>query len=294
MGQKDLREKVLEDYEDVFSDIFNGLLFEDEVIKQQFLKASSTESIYKFEEGVYRDQRRDVLKEYMNECLLEIGSLGIENQSSVDNYISIRIMGYDYTKYRSQIDRKIYPILPVITIVLNFSDKQWNETKSLFSIMNIPEEFKAFLQDYKVRVFDIAFLEDNVIERFISDFKIVAKFFKNKRLGITNLFENDKICHIQEFLDLLAVFTNDNRYKDIKQELIKIEKEGKCVTMCNVAQALEDKGIEKGIQKGIEKGKLIQLIELVEAGDLTIEKASQKAGMTVDVFRERMIELYKS
>ena len=88
MGQKDLREKMLEDYEDVFSDIFNGLLFEDNVIKQQFLKSSSTESAYKVEDGIYREQRRDVLKEYMNECLLEIGSLGIENQSSVDDYIS--------------------------------------------------------------------------------------------------------------------------------------------------------------------------------------------------------------
>lgn len=285
MGQKDLREKVLEDYEDVFSDIFNGLLFEDDVIKQQFLKPSSTESIYKSEDGVYREQRRDVLKEYMSECLLEIGSLGIENQSSIDDYISIRIMGYDYTKYRSQIDREIYPILPVITIVLNFSDKPWNGTQSLFSIMNIPEEFKSYVQDYKVRVFDIAFLEDNIIERFTSDFKIVAKFFKNKRLEVKNLFGNDKICHIQEFLDLLAVFTNDNRYKDIKQELVKIEKEGMGVTMCNVAQALED--------KGIEKGKLIQLIELVNAGDLSIEKASQKAKMTVDVFKEQMLELYR-
>ena len=59
--------------------------------------------------------------------------------------------------------------------------------------------------------------------------------------------------------------------------------------MCNVAQALE----EKGIEKGIEKGKLIQLIELVNTGDLSIEKASQKAEMTVDVFKEQMLELYR-
>lgn len=106
MGQKDLREKLLEDYEDVFSDIFNVLLFEKNVIQQQYLKASSTESVYKAENGEYHNQIRDILKECMNSCLLEIGSLGMENQSTLDNYIAVRVMGYDYTKYRSQTDRK--------------------------------------------------------------------------------------------------------------------------------------------------------------------------------------------
>ena len=35
MALKDMREKLLEDYNDVFSDIFNGLLFEENVIEQQ-------------------------------------------------------------------------------------------------------------------------------------------------------------------------------------------------------------------------------------------------------------------
>ena len=105
MGQKDLGGKLLEDYEDVFSDIFNGLVFGNNVIKQQYLRTSATESIYKAENGVYKDQLRDVLKEYTDSCLLEIGSLGIENQSTLDDYISVRVMGYDYTKYRNQMDR---------------------------------------------------------------------------------------------------------------------------------------------------------------------------------------------
>lgn len=92
-------------------------------------------------------------------------------------------MGYDYAKYRSQVVRNEYPLLPVITIVLNFSNKPWKENKCLHNIMKIPNEFKSYIQDYKVLVFDIAFLEDEVIERFTSDFKFVAKFFKNKRLG---------------------------------------------------------------------------------------------------------------
>ena len=59
---------------------------------------------------------------------------------------------------------------------------------------------------------------------------------------------------LQEFMDFLAVFTNDIRYKEIKEELAEMEKDGRSVTMCNIAQALEDRGIEKGIEKGITKG----------------------------------------
>ena len=146
MGQKDLREKLLEDCEDVFSDIFNVLVFKDNIIKVQYLKASATESTYKSETKEQRGQYRDVLKEYTDSCLLEIGSLGIENQSTLDNYMPVRIMGYDYTKYRSQIDRKKYPILPVITIVLNFSNKPWKENKSLHSIMKTSSFVIFFLK----------------------------------------------------------------------------------------------------------------------------------------------------
>lgn len=249
MGQKDLREKLLEDYEDVFSDIFNVLVFKDNVIKKQCLRASSTESVYKSETKEYRGQYRDVLKEYTDNCLLEIGSLGIENQSTLDDYMPVRIMGYDYAKYRSQIDRNEYPLLPVITIVLNFSNKPWKENKSLHNIMKIPDEFKSYIQDYKMLVFDIAFLEDEIIDQFTSDFKFVAKFFKNKRLGKQDLFENDEINHIEEVIDFLAVFTDDKRYKRIKSKLRKIKKKGRSVRMCEVAQALEEKGIKKGIRK---------------------------------------------
>ncbi len=258
MGQKDLTGKLLEDYEDVFSDIFNVLLFENNVIKQQYLRAGATESIYKAENGNYRDQFRDVIKEYTDSCLLEIASLGIENQSSLDKYISVRVMGYDYTKYRNQIDREKYPLLPVLTIVLNFSDIRWNVSKSLHSIMEIPKEFKAYVQDYRVKVFDIAFLEDEVIERFTSDFKIVAKFFKNKRLGKLDSFGNDKIIHIQELMDFLSIFSGDKRYKDIKSELMNKKAKGELITMCIVIQTWEEKGIKKerlnAIQRMLRRG----------------------------------------
>ena len=61
--------------------------------------------------------------------------------------------------------------------------------------------------------------------------------------------ENDEINHVEEIIDFFAVFTDDKRYKKIKSKLAKIKKEGRPVRMCEVAQALEEKGIKKGIRK---------------------------------------------
>ena len=119
--------------------------------------------------------------------------------------------------------------------------------------MDIPKEFKVYVQDYKVMVFDIAFLEDEVIERFTSDFKIVAKFFKNKRLGKLDSFGNDKIIHVQELMDILSVFSGDNRYKDIKLELMNKKAKGESINMCIVIQTWEERGIEKERLNTIQK-----------------------------------------
>ena len=115
-----------------------------------------------------------------------------------------------------------------------------------------------------------------MIERFTSDFKLVAKFFKNKRLGKTNLFEDDKIIHVQELLDFLAVFTNDKRYKDIKTELMKTKNEGRPVKVCHVAQAWEE--------KGIQKGKFVILYDLYKKQKLSLEDAAQEISMTTEEF----------
>ncbi len=69
----------------------------------------------------------------------------MENQSVTDYDMPVRVMGYDYSSYRSQIDagKNRYP---VITVVLNFSDKKWNGPVHLKEMFEIPEGMEAFVQ----------------------------------------------------------------------------------------------------------------------------------------------------
>ena len=66
--------------------------------------------------------------------------------------------------------------------------------------------------------------------------------------------------------------------------------------MCNLSQGVAEeamqKGLEQGRQEGIEQGlqqgRIHALIELVNDGVLTIEKAAEKARMSVEEFRNAM------
>lgn len=283
MAEKDRAEKVLEDYNDVFADIYNTLLFRETFLEEGKLDYGPTESVYKADKGELKEQRRDVLKVYKDEMGLFLFSTGIENQSTIDKYMPVRIMGYDYATYRSQIINE-KKLTPVITIVLNFSDKKWDEARSLHGLLKLTEKVQSYVQDYKIMVFDVAFLEDEIIENFQSDFKVIARFFKKKRLGqLTEVMSDDEIelKHPEEILELLKVFTGDERYteaytNDLKQRIEKGEK----VTMCKVIDFYEQRGMEKGI----EKGQLQMLLSLVQEGDLTVERAAEKAKMSVEEF----------
>ena len=88
-----------------------------------------------------------------------------------------------------------------------------------------------------------------------SDFKIVADFFAEKRLGRYNPKEHpEAICHVEAVLNLLQVFTNDETYVKIEKTVAERAKAGEVITMCTFAEEMTNKGIEIGEAQGIRIG----------------------------------------
>ena len=59
MAEKDLASKKIEDYNEVFADIYNTLLFQSPVIAPERLQSGPTESIYKADNRDLSNQSRD-------------------------------------------------------------------------------------------------------------------------------------------------------------------------------------------------------------------------------------------
>ena len=88
--EKDITEKILADYNDVFADIMNGLLFAGEQrILPEALENTSIHSQYKAEDEKVHELERDVAK-YWKEKEVELAICGIENQSVVEKNMPFR------------------------------------------------------------------------------------------------------------------------------------------------------------------------------------------------------------
>ena len=116
---------------------------------------------------------RDVVKMWTDNAMYVV--LGLENQMRVHYAMPVRTMMYDAMNYSGQIKRKGVDvrnknassseylsgfgkedkIYPVVTLVLYYSDEKWDGPTSLYDMMNISEEIKPLVPDYKINLVNI-------------------------------------------------------------------------------------------------------------------------------------------
>ena len=139
------------------------------------------------------------------------------------------------------------------------TETKWTAPKRLLDCFYIPEKLKPFVSDYKINVFNIAWLSDKTISMFKSDFKFVAKYFQTKRKNKKYKPTHEEIKHVDSLLKMFSALTGDNKFEKLYNEgNYKYVKGG--VTMCEIVQSFIDEGIEQGIAQGKaeEKAQLIR------------------------------------
>lgn len=271
MGAKDITEKTLEAYNDVFSDIVNGLLFHGkQLVQEDMLTDAQPVSMYKADSGIH-EQERDVSKYWVKteggRINVRIAFFGIENQTDYDSDMPLRVIGYDGAAYRAELALK--ERYPVLTMILYFGDKPWGKNRSLYDAVSVPEELQPFISDYRINVFEIARLPKESVDYFHSDFKVVVDYFVGKREEPDYRPKDpEKFKHVDELLKLMSVLTHDSRFEDaLKGE------GGKPKDMCEVLDRVEARGEARGLVKGIDQTRLDNIESVMDAFGVNAQQA---------------------
>ena len=141
-----------------------------------------------------------------------------------------RVIGYDGASYREQIyyytvedeegnkkRLKSTERYPVVTLVLYMGYKgHWNKARTLYEGFTHPvsERLKPYVWNYRINVFEIAYLTDEQVARFRSDFWNVADYFTQMRKNGNYIPSDRQLVHVREVLDLMRVLTGDDRFTE--------------------------------------------------------------------------------
>lgn len=160
-----------------FADLFNAVLFNGkQVILPEELEDVDTETSSILEHKGYAESikaSRDNIKIQKKSITygVQFVLLGLESQEHIHYAMPMRIMGYDYGSYKKQYEsnakkyqkadgleedeflskmKKTDRFIPVITLVVYYGERPWDGAKSLHDMLDISEEMKPFVNDYKM------------------------------------------------------------------------------------------------------------------------------------------------
>ena len=290
MQEKDITQKMLEQFNDVFSDIVNVLLFDGkDVVDENSLIDTPTKSMMKID-GKVHSQDRDVAKYWQN-SRINIALFGFENQTVPDKLMPLRVISYDGIEYGRQTKKRYrYKTkYPVITLVLYLGyKKRWNYPINILDIVKVDDRLKPFVNDYKINLFEIAYLDEEKITLFKSDFRILVDYLHQIRANNSYSPKDYIIKHINELLTLMSVMTGDKRFEDSINEAN--EKEARY--MCEVLDIIENRGIEKGLEQGRQEGAdMVSKLNELLLNEGNIDKL--RRANTDKNYRHKLLKEYK-
>lgn len=149
--------------------------------------------------------------------------------------------------------------------------------------MNVPPELDSFVHDYKINVFELAWLTDEQINSFTSDFRYVAILLRRLRTKEVFPISNTKYQHAREIIDLFRVMSHNNR--EIREILEEIDDEKSKSGGTYMTEKEMDNMINRFEMRG-EKRKAIEIAKNLFMNGVSLELISKSTNMTMDEVQE--------
>lgn len=259
MGTKDTTQKRLEDFEDIFADISNLLLYDGEdVIKENELETVTAKDTYTVEHQIH-EVERDVAKRWRHHSL-HISLIGLENQTDPDYKMPLRVICYDGASYRAQLNaedpKKTYP---VITLVLYMgTEKHWTAPKQLTDCFKYDERLSKFISNYKINVVELAWLSDEQIIKFKTEFRNFVELLRDTRLGRKPQYSPIQLKHVHELLQLMRIMSGNDEYEQLLKQTTNNLKQNKLkgdeITMKKIVSLGFDEARAEARAAGLAEG----------------------------------------
>lgn len=234
----------------------------------------------------------------------------IENQSTKTGNMRERINLYNaisYMKPKGKDGRRI----PVITCLVGWDKYRFERDMWAFDDYNVGEnsQIKEFLPHYRIPVINMMDISDEQLQGMNDDIKFAVMALKcsdgnmevSEKMIIFEKIDEIRKKVSEDAFNLALCYTNlKDKGKEIMDSGFAVcydqfvqygRQEGRREGRQEGRREGRREGRLEGMQNGIQLGTYRTLFKLVEDGDISLEKAANKAGLTVNEFLEKKKEL---
>ncbi len=287
---------------EVFADVINFLIFDGQkvVLPDSLVEMDSTSVAVPYgtdNAGTPVQKERDVVKNVTCKMFSDMvfAIVGIENQTNINYAMPVRNMLYDALTYTGQVEKagKSYQkekiklssneflshfkkedkLIPVITLVINFSPDKWDAPMSLHEMIDFKSDIlKKFVQDYHINVIEPATLTKEQLKKFTTGFREVMECIKCSK----DMYAMQQALSENERFKTLDKKTSDViRY--CSKLKINFDVEEEVFDMCKAFEDYKNEGIKIGRNEG-----LTQFATYLIKNNVNIEEIISQTGLSAD------------
>ena len=309
MGKVDIATKQYMSHRDVIADVFNFYIYDGrQVIKPEKLQKIDTAEValpYGNDAEIAVQKLRDniMLWTMAMDDKAAYAVLGIENQDKIHYEIAVKNMLYDALQYAKQVEeakrsyrnglnkkriklnseeflsglKKADRLMPVITLVVYFGDKDWDGAKSIHEMLSVDDdELLSYVPNYKINLIEPAKISDEDYDKFKTDVGSVLQFIKHQSDEDGSWIKGKtRFKHVEkEAVELINLITGSKITGEEKEEV---------VDMCRAWENSINNAMREGMREGELKGK-IEI--LYEECNMSIHDIARKVSKPEEYVRE--------
>ena len=313
MGKVDIATKQYMSHRDVIADAFNFYIYDGrQIIKPEKLQKIDTAEIflpYGNDADIAVQKMRDNLMLWSmamdNEAVYVV--LGIENQDKIHYAMAVKNMLYDALQYAKQVEeakrsyrdktkektvklnseeflsgfKKEDKLMPVITLVIYFGDKDWDGAKSIHDMLSVDnQELLSYIPDYRINLIEPAKISDEDYDKFKTDLGSIMQFIKHQSDKDGSWIKGKQRFNDveKEAVELINLITGSKIVGDEKEEV---------VDMCRAWENSINNAKSEGKSEGKIEGRIEGKIEtLYEECDMSIPDIAKKVSKPEEYVKE--------
>ena len=263
MGQEDLYQSDFYENKNRFADVFNGALFGGkEIMKPEELENEDSVRVILRGKNKSKKVIADKIRKWQGGY---VSIMVLENQSYVDYSMVLRVMEAEIIGYEKQ-RREAYAVnrtnntkfdkheylsrmkkeqkfVPIITLVLYVGkDKIWDGERSLHGMLEMDENIKPFVNDFKLNLFD--YHDYDSFEMFKTENRLLFEMLscgKDKK-RMYEMLKKNILYKKMDKLTAEAIFEVLNVNVDM-EKIIEIDETGREVyDMCKAFEDYKEEG----------------------------------------------------